>query len=67
MSRVKEKKVIPVREHLLCDCGEEMAYTGRVLCTSPPQYPHYCEACGYTENVWGHAYPRITYKDEVWT
>jgi hypothetical protein len=41
------------------ECKEGNLYpTGRVLLSSPPQYPHKCNKCGYKETFRGIKYPK---------
>ncbi len=49
-----------------CDCESEdfggMKFTGMVLTSMPPQYPHHCGDCGKTENL-TKQYPCFEYEE----
>ncbi len=63
----REVKLEVRRVYLLCDmpsCRGEMVFTGAVLMTSPPQYPHKCKKCGL-EQVERRAYPTIDYVEDI--
>lgn len=44
-----------------CDEGEMLA-VGFALMSSPPQYPHTCNNCGFTKNFRGIKYPKTVYE-----
>ena len=54
----REVKTYNVAAH--CDCGGIMVYTGMMLASNPPQFPHKCEDCGKDE-VLDKTYPRTDY------
>ena len=38
--------------NILCECGEELKYTGDgILCSLPPKQKVYCEKCGFVGYV----------------
>lgn len=55
-----KEEVKTYRVKLMCDtkdCTGEMLPDGRCLMSNPPQYPHVCNVCGNTDNVFGKKYP----------
>jgi uncharacterized Zn finger protein len=59
---IKKTEVKTFAERLYCDkCGEEMKFTGTVLCSHPPQYPHQCPNCGYRETTTTQ-YPHVYFE-----
>jgi hypothetical protein len=43
-----------------CSVGR-MRFSGVVLTTNPPQYPHTCTSCGTTA-TYGNTYPHLDYE-----
>lgn len=65
---IKNEEWIPVKAYKvkkICpECGGEMIANGElVYLTSPLQYQHKCEDCGY-EDCYLEAYPCIKYEEE---
>lgn len=59
---LKSTEVKVFVERLYCDeCGEEMVFSGMVLCSYPPKYPHECPKCGFKTTM-EEQYPKIQYK-----
>jgi hypothetical protein len=58
-------EVKTIRVDLICDtCGTgEMAYTGTILMSDPPQRQYQCPECLNIAHVPGRLYPRIEYKE----
>ena len=59
------KKIVnPVQVDMVCPkCGRGMMRPDNVvLTTSPPQYPHECNECGYTETYYV-MYPYIMWEN----
>lgn len=46
----KKTEVKSYRIDLICECGYPMSFTGRILTSNPPLYPHECQQCGINEN-----------------
>lgn len=63
MSTIHESLTHLAVKRLICDCGGEMLSTGICLTTDPAQYPHMCNRCGKTENIFGVTYPSLEYVD----
>ena len=63
MSKIIEKKLVPVKRVLVCECGTEMEHTGMVYMSNPVQYPHKCPNCGYEETIVGKSYPCIEFEE----
>lgn len=56
MERETECEVVTFE--LECDaCGGTLVFTGEVLLSSPPQFPHKCDKCGIVRNVLDRPYP----------
>lgn len=62
MPQEVEKRVEPVRVHLICDCGGEMAFNGHSTTMYPPSHDHTCVVCGAQERVVDKRYPFIKHK-----
>ena len=59
---IKGKEVKVYMDRLYCDkCGEEMEFTGMVLTSYPPRYPHSCPKCGHRETL-KDKYPKVRYE-----
>lgn len=59
---IKSEKVNVYMDRLYCDeCGEEMEFTGMVLASHPPQYPHACPKCGH-RTMAVEKYPKVRYE-----
>lgn len=59
MEERKEVKTYKV-EYKCPECNKGHLYpTDRVLLSSPPQYPHECDYCGFKKTFRGVKYPRI--------
>ena len=61
MSGEQRFKINPYGVKYLCDCQNEMEFTGRSFMTNPPQYKHYCSICGKTENL-KEQYPAVKWE-----
>lgn len=59
---LKKREVRTYKVELICDeCGVPMEFTGMMLTSYPPQYPHKCPKCGKHETVF-ECYPKIEYE-----
>lgn len=59
---IKSKEVKVYMDRLYCDvCDEEMEFTGMVLTSYPPQYPHSCPKCGHRITT-TEQYPKVRYE-----
>ena len=58
----EEKEMRTFEVNYLCDeCGEPVTFTGVMLASNPPQYPHVCKACGWGGKFRKH-YPHTRLK-----
>ena len=58
---IKEEKMTVYQERLYCDkCGTEMYFSGEVLLSYPPQFPHICPKCGFKITT-KEQYPKLKY------
>ena len=58
---IKEEKLAVYQERLYCDkCGTEMYFSGEVLLSYPPQFPHVCPKCGFMITT-KEQYPKLKY------
>ncbi len=44
-----------------CECGGIYKFSGMILTSIPPQYPHKCDRCGNIENL-AESYPQIQHE-----
>lgn len=56
------KAVRPVKVEAICDCGNPLEFTGRMLLTSPPKYVYECNVCKERCRL-DEVYPRIEYEE----
>ena len=59
--RRKVKTVMVEYQCPECKVGK-LEPTGRCYSTAPPQYPHKCTDCDYTETFFGKTYPYLDYE-----
>lgn len=56
----KMSRLYPVEVRMYCDeCKTgELIHTGVCLTSNPPQFPHVCNSCGYTQTFRDKYYPQ---------
>lgn len=64
MSKERKTEVKTFKLQLFCDCGGEMLPTGMCLTSHPVQYPHECQVCKKTENIFRNRYPCLVYEEK---
>ena len=63
MNVVKRVPAVAFIENLMCECGQEMKFTGESYLTAPPRYEHLC-ACGESALAFS-IYPRTTHEPAI--
>lgn len=49
--KIERVEVKAYRVKVVCDCGGDFVYSGRMLPTEPPLYKCYCISCGIQKSL----------------